>query len=473
MADIVSVGIDIGTSTTQVVFSRLTMENAAGYFAVPRVSIVDKQVIYKGRVYTTPLKSPVLIDGAGVREIVAGEYRRAGFRPADVETGAVIITGESARKENAAAVLEELSGFAGDFVVSTAGPDLESIIAGKGSGAWRRSLEEDCVTVNLDIGGGTTNIVAFDSGETVSTGCLDVGGRLIRLTEDLTVQSVSPSAAAVAEDLGLTLTVRRQTSITTLQKITDRMADLLARALGLLPEDELLRRVRTSGSAWFVPPRRVRWTCFSGGVADCIGRAGGEDAPYGDIGVLLGRSIAAHPKLAALPRLEAAETIRATVVGAGTYTTTISGSTIDYVAELLPMKNLPVLKLTAGEEERCWAGESGPLAEKLAWFMAQSGAERLVLGLEGRADPSYSQLKSLAAAIAAAWESAMPPGVPVLVLLERDMAKALGFALRGRTARPVLAVDGIRAGQDDYVDFGRPLMDGMVIPAVVKTLLFN
>ena len=141
MADIVSVGIDIGTSTTQVVFSRLTMENAAGYFAVPRVSIVDKQVIYKGQVHTTPLKSPVLIDGAGVREIVAREYGRAGFRPADVETGAVIITGESARKENAAAVLSELSGFAGDFVVSTAGPDLESIIAGKGSGAWRCSLE--------------------------------------------------------------------------------------------------------------------------------------------------------------------------------------------------------------------------------------------------------------------------------------------------------------------------------------------
>ena len=374
MADIVSVGIDIGTSTTQVVFSRLTMENAAGYFAVPRVSIVDKQVIYKGQVHTTPLKSPVLIDGAGVREIVAREYGRAGFRPADVETGAVIITGESARKENAAAVLSELSGFAGDFVVSTAGPDLESIIAGKGSGAWRCSLEEDCVAVNLDIGGGTTNIVAFDCGETVSTGCLEVGGRLIRLEEDLTVQSISPAAAAVAADLELELAAGGRTSLPTLRKITDRMADLLARALGLKPEDELLRRVRTPGSSWFVPPRRVRRVCFSGGVADCIGRQGGEDVPYGDIGVLLGRSIAANPDLAALPQLEAAETIRATVVGAGTYTTTISGSTIDYVAELLPMKNLPVLKLTAGEERRCYEGESSPLAEKIAWFRAQSGA---------------------------------------------------------------------------------------------------
>ena len=472
MADIVSVGIDIGTSTTQVVFSRLTMENAAGYFAVPRVSIVDKQVIYKGQVHTTPLKSPVLIDGAGVREIVAREYGRAGFRPADVETGAVIITGESARKENAAAVLSELSGFAGDFVVSTAGPDLESIIAGKGSGAWRCSLEEDCVAVNLDIGGGTTNIVAFDCGEAVSTGCLDVGGRLIRLGEDLTVQSISP-AAAVAADLELELAAGGRTSLPTLRKITDRMADLLARALGLKPEDELLRHVRTPGSSWFVPPRRVRRVCFSGGVADCIGRQGGEDVPYGDIGVLLGRSIAANPDLAALPQLEAAETIRATVVGAGTYTTTISGSTIDYVAELLPMKNLPVLKLTAGEERRCYEGESSPLAEKIAWFRAQSEAERLVLALEGLEDPSYSQLKSAAAAIADAWEASMPPDAPVLVLVERDMAKALGFALRGRTARPVLAVDGIRAGQDDYVDFGRPLMDGMVIPAVVKTLLFG
>ena len=128
------------------------------------------------------------------------------------------------------------------------------------------------------------------------------------------------------------------------------------------------------------------------------------------------------------------------------------------------MKNLPVLKLTAGEERRCYEGESSPLAEKIAWFRAQSEAERLVLALEGLADPSYSQLKSAAAAIADAWEASMPPDAPVLVLVERDMAKALGFALRGRTARPVLAVDGIRAGQDDYVDFGRPLMTAWSFP---------
>ena len=164
MADILSVGIDIGTSTTQLVFSRITMENAAGFFSVPRISIVAKEVIYKSNVYLTPLRTAVIIDGEAVRRIVAGEFQKAGFSPADVDTGAVIITGESARKENAALVLEELSSFAGDFVVSTAGPDLESIIAGKGSGAFQYSLDHSCLTANLDIGGGTTNIVIFDSG---------------------------------------------------------------------------------------------------------------------------------------------------------------------------------------------------------------------------------------------------------------------------------------------------------------------
>ena len=132
---ILSVGIDIGTSTTQVIFSRLTFKNSAGYFAVPHIAIVDKEVVYKSGIHRTPLKNRVMIDGEKVRDIVAEEFGKSGYRPADTQTGAVIITGESARKENSEIVLRELSDFAGEFVVSTAGPDLEAIIAGKGSGA--------------------------------------------------------------------------------------------------------------------------------------------------------------------------------------------------------------------------------------------------------------------------------------------------------------------------------------------------
>ncbi|MFR6156205.1 MAG: ethanolamine ammonia-lyase reactivating factor EutA [Coprococcus sp.] len=147
MADktaILSVGIDVGTSTTHVVFSKLQMDNAGGYFSVPRVAIVDKEVVYKSEVYMTPLKTDVLIDTDALRDIVAAEFRKAGYRPEDTDSGAVIITGESARKENSDAVLKSLSDFAGDFVVSAAGPDMESLIAGKGSGAWQYSMDHHC-----------------------------------------------------------------------------------------------------------------------------------------------------------------------------------------------------------------------------------------------------------------------------------------------------------------------------------------
>jgi len=473
VADILSVGIDIGTSTTQVIFSRLKMENTSGYFSVPKVSIVDKEVIYKSKVYTTPLLTPVLIDGDGVQQIVQREFETAGYRPADTETGAVIITGESARKENAAVVLEKLSGFAGDFVVSTAGPDLESIIAGKGSGAWRCSAELDSVAVNLDIGGGTTNIVAFDSGETVGKGCLDVGGRLIRLGSDLTVESVSPAAAAVAAAVGVRLAPGGRTTTADLKRITDRMADLLAQALGLKQEEELLRAVRTPGSTWFAPPRRIDRLCFSGGVADCMAHPELPDVPYGDIGVLLGRSILENDTLRRIPWLDAAETIRATVVGAGTYTTSISGSTIDYAKDLLPMKNIPVLKLEERTQQEVFSGVGEELARQMRWFREQSGSDRIALAMTGREDPDYGALKAASTAIASAWEAAMPPDAPVLLIVERDIAKALGFTLRAATAKPVLAIDSIRVDQNDYVDLGRPLMDGMVIPVVVKTLIFG
>lgn len=476
MADILSVGIDLGTSTTQMVFSRITMENTTGYFSVPRISIVDKEVIYKSPIHLTPLVSPTLIDGEAVRDIVAAEFHRAGFTPADVDTGAVIITGESARKENAALVLEKLSSFAGEFVVSTAGPDLESIIAGKGSGAYQYSMDEHCVTVNLDIGGGTTNIVVFDDGDVVGKGCLDVGGRLIRLKPDLTVERVSPAAVRVAEVLGIPLVPGQRTSVEALSRITDRMADLLAQALYLLPQEPLLREVQTPASTWLdlIRQRPVR-LFFSGGVADCIGELTGDPVPYGDIGMLLGRSISRNAALHSVPWGQGLETIRATVVGAGTYTTSLSGSTITYDPDLFPMKNIPVLKLTESEQDACFAGDSAFLADKLRWFLEQTEGERIILSFDGRGDPTYQELKNLSACLARGMDEALPRGVPAIVVMEEDMAKALGLVLQGDLAgrRKIICLDGVRVEQGDYMDLGRPVLDGLVVPVVVKTMLFG
>ena len=477
--EILSVGIDIGTSTTQVVFSRIAMENTAGYFTIPKVSIVEKEIVYRSEIHTTPLLNRSLIDGERVRELVAAEFQRAGFTPADTGTGAVIITGESARKENSALVLEKLSGFAGEFVVSTAGPDLEAIIAGKGSGAQQYSQEMSSTAVNLDIGGGTTNIALFDGGRTAGKGCLDIGGRLIRLAPDYTVTYLSPAAALVAESRGVSLREGERASLPELREVCRGMAQLLEEALGLAPPSPLLRQVQTPGSSWLdlAGQKPVRAIFFSGGVADGVyrGISPGEDPiPYGDIGLLLGEAIR-EGRLCSAFRLEKGrETIRATVVGAGSYTTTLSGSTITYTTpEVFPLKNVPVLKLSPEGQEAGFGGEAGPIAERVRWFLRQSDSSYLVIALEGEADPSYPRLKALAGAAAQAAKE-LPPEAPLLLVVESDIAKALGQAVAARLeGRPVVALDSIHVEQNDYMDLGRPLMDGLVVPVVVKTLIFG
>ena len=128
---ILSVGIDIGTTTTSLVFSNLTVEKTTGDMFMPKTAITDKTVIYRSPIYFTPLRSNTELDAEKIRQIIEEEYRRAGVQVSEVETGAVIITGDTARKTNAERVLAEISQFAGDFVVAAAGPRLESILAGK------------------------------------------------------------------------------------------------------------------------------------------------------------------------------------------------------------------------------------------------------------------------------------------------------------------------------------------------------
>lgn len=476
MATILSVGIDIGTSTTQVIFSRITMDNTASYFSAPRIAITGKELVYKSEIHFTPLKTSVLLDGDGVRDIVAAEFAKARYRPEDVDTGAVIITGESARKENAAVVLEKLSSFAGEFVVSTAGPDLESVIAGKGSGAYQYSKDHDCSVVNLDIGGGTTNIVFFQCGETVGKSCLDIGGRLIRLKADYTVEYMSPSAKRIADSVGVSLQAGTRTTERELRRITDCMADLLAQAVGLAPEEPLLKAVQTVNSSWMARLPRAEAVCFSGGVADCIRNGTGADTlKFGDIGVLLGRSIRENRYFAATAQLRANETIRATVVGAGTYTTSLSGSTITYSPGVFPVKNLPVLKLSKQEELACLAGDVDLLRRRVEWFLEQSDTTRLLLAMQGPADPGYEEIKTLATCIVKALNQCLPAKEAIIVAVEQDVAKALGTAVKriAGNARKIAAIDSVKVEAGDFIDIGNPMMNGLVVPVVVKTLLFG
>ena len=480
MADktaILSVGIDVGTSTTQVVFSKLQMDNAGGYFSVPRVAIVDKKVVYKSEVYMTPLKTDVLIDTDALRDIVAAEFRKAGYRPEDTDSGAVIITGESARKENSDAVLKSLSDFAGDFVVSAAGPDMESLIAGKGSGAWQYSMDHHCRVANLDIGGGTTNVVLFEDGEPLARGCLDIGGRLICMNPQGIITKVSPAAAVMAQAAGVSVSVGDRCDELKLTAVTRQMAAALNAYLGVGTKDidAILRQIKTPGSSDFPVPEKVQAVFFSGGVADLIYHESADTWAYGDIGVLLGRAIRESRLFTDFQKMEPGETIRATVVGAGTYTTTISGSTITYSDDISPLKNIPVIKLDEELQEACFAGETEPVIRRIQWVLGQNDEEHFILAMPGKRNPGYTEMKRAAASIRQIMDRVQPPGEPILLVIESDIAKAMGQMIRQQPdlKRQVVAIDSIHVEDGEYVDMGKPMMNGMVIPVVVKTLIFG
>ena len=471
---ILSVGIDIGTSTTQLVFSRITLENTASMISVPRIKIADKEVVYRSDIHFTPLKSATEIDGEQVRLIVKEEYEKAKVLPEEVQTGAVIITGETARKENAAEVQKALSHFAGEFVVATAGPALEGIIAGKGANASGESKKRGAVVVNLDIGGGTTNIAVFDNGEVLDTACLDIGGRLIKVT-DGKIAYISDKIAKLAVSNGIPITVGQPVDRGFMTKMTLRMAELLEEVIGLRPASDDLALICTDKDL-----RRdyhIDYITISGGVADCIAE---ELAPepflYGDIGHLLGHAIA-HSTLGSTDKsLKAVETIRATVVGAGSHTTDISGSTISVSGTSLPIQNIPILKLSREDEALDFKAWAEVIKNKVAWFTLQGDQKEMpALAFIGPRDIGFQEIHVLADSILEGMASVLQENTPLTVVVENDLAKALGQTLQAKLdgKKDVICIDTVKVENGDYIDIGRPLVGGNVVPVIVKTLLFS
>ena len=471
---LLSVGIDIGTSTTQLVISRLTLENRAGPFSVPRIAIGEKEVLYRSAIHFTPLLSETEIDAEGVRAIVAEEYRKSGFRQADISTGAVIITGETARKENARQVLAALSDFAGDFVVATAGPDLESILAARGAGIDEYSKEHHKKILHFDIGGGTSNLALYDSGTPVATGCLDVGGRLVKIERER-VTYVSPALERLGAAVpGVPIPrVGDRAEESSLRPAVSALTGALEQAAGLAAADGLLRALTTRDTSW-TPPAGVDGVSFSGGVADCIWSPPEDAFAYGDMGVLLGRAIAASPAFQRAGIVRGAETIRATVVGAGSHSTQVSGSTIFYRNVEFPLKNLPVLRLTE-DEERSGDALASALRDKAGWFADQGGMTQIALSLRGEPNPAYGRIRDLARGIQSGMEPLLERGMFPVIAVERDMAKVLGQTLWPMLGAEgaLLCLDGVSAGSGDYLDIGAPVAGGAVLPVVVKTLAFQ
>ncbi len=478
--ELLSVGIDIGTSTTQLIFSKLIIENMASSYTVPRIVIVDKEIIYKSPIYFTPLVSLKEIDGPKVREIIEKEYKNAGVDKKDIDTGAVIITGETARKENAEEVLTTLSGFAGDFVVATAGPDLESIISGKGAGAHIYSKEHNTAVVNIDIGGGTSNLAVFRRGDVKDTGCLDIGGRLIKVDViSKRITYIAPKLETLVKKYHLGLEIGTIATKDNLRPIIDIMVKVLMQSVGLVPIDEDFKLMVTNKSILLDNP--MECISFSGGVADYIYYDEKERGPirdyfeYGDIGILLGESIRRSELCSKLKVIKSTETIRATVVGAGTHTTEISGSTITYTKNAFPIKNLPILKMAYEDENSGAIVLAEAVKKKLEWFKLEGDLQRVAIAIEGKENPSFKEVQAYAEGLVEGMQELIERELPLILIVEKDMAKVLGQTMYNKLSfkKDVICLDSVKLDNGDYIDIGNPIAEGTVLPVVVKTLVFN
>jgi ethanolamine utilization protein EutA len=456
----------------------MRVENVAGAASVPRIQIVEKEIIHRGRIHFTPLLGPSIIDTEAVLNIVMEEYRLAGFTPGDLAAGAVIITGETARKENSQAVLRTMSGLAGDFVVATAGSDLESILAGRGAGtAGMSKANPGRPLANLDIGGGTTNTAIFLEGQPLDTSCLDIGGRQITVDQNCRYGRISQKYAQLGQRLGLKFEEGQKASLPNLEKLCAKLASIMAQSLSLVdgPEDDLALMITAHP---LKAKHKIFGLTFSGGVADFIyGSTGTDPFIYGDIGPILGQAVKDSPDFKGIVILKPLETIRATVVGAGSNSLELSGSTVTVShPDILPLKNIPILKLPARDEEDNYRHFSSRLAEGISWFREgeDGGYQTLAVAFVGPHNPSYDQVLALKDNLLAGLDNYLTHNDTLIIVIEADLAKSLGQALKSALpTKKIISLDGVTVENGDYIDIGQPVASGRVVPVVVKTLVFG
>ena len=476
---ITSVGIDIGTTTTQLVISQLTIENTASGTLVPRMEITDKEVIHRSQIYFTPLLDHDLINAVAVSKIVETEYQVAGLTPDMIDTGAVIITGETAKKENAKAIIDALAGFAGDFVVATAGANLESIFAGKGSGAALYSAQRHQVVVNIDVGGGTSNYAAFYEGKAVDSSCINVGGHLIEFErQGDRITYISEPANIALQLTGQKLRVGERVTLPQLRPIVKALAACVVDILKHPVQTGLTKELLMTPPLQLNHP--IQKVMISGGVGDYVYASNGpttmaEVTAFGDFGPLLGWELKVNLEEAGFILEKPNETLRATVIGTGTQSVNLSGSTIHLQENRLPLRNVMVISPFTLKIPETPQGIAEAVKNEIHRLQVDHSEGVAAIAMRGPRTMSFADINILAQGLLLGLADYLCSDKPLILVIEADCGKVLGQCINALANRPLelVCIDQLEVENCDYIDIGKPLMGGRVVPVVLKTLVFN
>ena len=511
---LVSVGIDIGSSGTQVIFSRVQMRRLAEDLT-SRYFVVNRETLHQSPVALTPYQSEERIDERAVGDIIDRAYEEAGIHPDNIDTGAVILTGEALRRDNAKAIADVLAEMGGEFVCATAGHHMEALLAAYGSGAAKKSHELQQPVLNVDIGGGTTKLALVENGRVVHTAAIHIGGRLAVVSDGagvspahagafreigsrtiaadaapgmtdaaadaasgttLTLTRLDPTGKQLARNAGFDWSLGSSIRESELDRVTEWMADALVAAL---TQDKPPVEVE---ALWLTDPLEpvegIAGVMFSGGVAEYI--YGREQRDFGDLGRRLGRAVRQRLDSGKLPYalLPAGECIRATAIGASEYSVQLSGNTV-YVsnpADLLPRKNLQVLQPDVALQGPIDATRvAQAIRRHYEAFDLVEGEAEVALAFRWHGPPAYSRIAALAQGIVEALPMTLMNAKPMFLVLDGDIAHSLGALLKEEwaIASEVLVIDGVSLWDFDYVDLGRVRMPSNTVPVTIKSLVFS
>lgn len=457
-----TVGIDVGSATSHLMFSRIHLQRPANQLS-SRFVVVERRALYRSPIALTPYLPTGLIDVGALRAFVDRCYDEAGIARSSVDTGAVILTGVALERANARGIAEMFASEGGKFVCASAGHNLEALLAAHGSGAVARSRDLGSV-LNIDIGGGTTKYALAVDGKVVATLAIRAGARLVEFDGAGMVTRIEHDAAVLARELRVPLRLGAGLDRAGRARLADGLATrIIEAAFGRVRQAERL--------AGDLPRTQPGAVILSGGVGELV--VAQPAASFGDLGIELASALRARAAELPAPLAPAAERIRATVIGASQFSVQLSGNTVLTSSVTLPLHNVPVVAIAfeAGDDEGAVAARIAQAAERLDLAASTSP---LAVAVAWDGEPFYATVRALASGIARAHLAAPRRDAPVIVALTADVGRSVGMILTEELEieSEVIAIDGIELADLDFIDIGQCIRPANVVPVVVKSLVF-
>ncbi len=472
--EMTTVGVDVGSSTSHLMFSKVHLQRI-GKGLSSRFVVVNRETLWRSPILLTPYMDDDTIDAGKLETFIHNAYLEAGVQREDVDSGAIILTGEALKRKNARAIADVFAEESGKFVCASAGHHLEALLAAHGSGTVALSRETNQVVLNVDIGGGTTKLALVENGEVLGTAAIALGGRLlVRGLDGGGLVRIEGPARQVADHLGIKLEMGGQLSAEDEQRIIDTWIEILADLLALKTPTGLAAELMVTDPLPEAPQPTA--LTFSGGVSEFIYSR--ETGSYGDLGPAIAKGMrkALDGGRIATPVLDPGQGIRATVIGASQFTVQVSGNTITLTNEaMLPLHNLPVLYPAidlSGDIDA--AVVTAGIKESATRLDLVEGDQPLALAFRWSGDPMYARLRALAEGIRNGIPKSIERGLPIVLLTDRDVGKTIGSILKQdmEIACEVISIDGVLLKEFDFVDIGEVIQPAGVVPVVIKSLLF-